>query len=355
MHRILLAALIITGLAQGAESAMAPVPSFWKYVHPKAKVLVGLDLTRIWRSPAGQRLQKEMDRIGVKKIAADQGMGFFPNIDRVLLSSPGDGSKGKKAAQPPGVMAMQGRFDMAAMRRDFLKKGASRVSYKGAEIFRKGASGDIVAALVSQNIMLLGDGPSVRLAMDHREVADSSALRTPLVSRAAELDALYDFWLASEVSPGGIASGTELPGPAKMFEAIEGFEGGVSFQKGLQVAFGFHNKDSEAASQMASALNAMLQLAALGGDKDPDAADMLKRTAVELHDSDVIVSLNYTEPEFLAMLDKVQVRMGGKEPGTRAAAPAGSPAAAPVPPPPAPPKTIRIMNLDGGTREIPFR
>ncbi len=369
--RLIGASLAICAIAAAAEANPPSMPSFWRYAHPGAKMYMGVDLTRIFSSPAGKAIQKEMDRAGFKKVAADQGMGFFPSVDRVLISTTGESvaaaGKGNAAKkQPPVVIAVQGKFDTAALRKDMLEKGAARFAYKSAEIFRRGKTNDMLVALVSSQVMLLGDGPSLKLAIDHHDSADPGATATTLMNRAVELDGLYDLWFASEVSPSDVAEGAAgAAGPAQMFKDTEGFEGGISFKKGLGLDFAFHNKTGESASAMATALNLMAKLGQPDKDKDPEAAEMFDRLKIAANGSDVMVSLAFEEKDVLAAIDKIKSSAG---PGSKRStptpvtlakgAPAPQPASEPVVIAPAAkpaPLKIRILNLEEGPREIAFQ
>jgi hypothetical protein len=335
------------------------VPSFWRYVHPKAKMLVGIDFGRIWRSQAGQRIRRGLEEAGMRKISAESGFGFMPDIDRVLLSTTGETPK--KGQQPPVVLAIQGKYESAAVRRDLAKKGAVRYSYKGAEIYRRpatkgGSSNNMVLALVNPQTMLMGDGPSIKAAIDLHGAADPSAHDNTLMRRATELDGLYDIWLASEVSPEAVAEGAvgsgKLQGPAAIFAATEAFEGGLSFAKGLAIDFAFRNSSDADAEKMAAAMSLLLQMAA-SGSNHPEAAEFLKKVEIKAAGERVHLALAWDEQQVAAGLNLLESRIAGnRKPVATPTTAHSRPVAELAKPAPA---TIRIFNLDGGTREVPLR
>ncbi len=330
-------------------------------------MLVGIDLGRVWRSTPGQRIRRALEQAGMKKMSIDSGFGFISDVERVLVSTPGE-SKGKaKSKQPPVVIAIQGKYDAVALRKDLLKKGAARFSYRGAEIFRRGSRNDMVVALLNSQTMLMGDGPSIKAAMDLHGSAKPSDYDNALMRRAVELDGLYDVWFASEVSPMAVAEGAlGNKGPAALFAGTDAFEGGVSFAKGLAVDFAFRNKTAADAEKMAAALNMMVQLGA-ASSKDAEMDGFLEKLAIRAADVNVHLTVAWDEKQVAAGLDMAEsrvrggpmaaVRRDGQEPGTSVAKgelrPRGMVLYSPLPSPA--PMTIRIFNAEGGPREVPLR
>lgn len=347
----LLAAAVCAG---AAESSSTSVPTFWRYAHPEAKMLVGVDVNRITGSAVGQRFKREITQMGFKKMASDNGMGFFQDVDRVLVSSTGEPSDlQQKKQQPPTVIAIQGKFDLNAFRREMARKKAAKFTYKSAEIYRRGNTNDMVVAVVSPTVMLLGDGPSLKLAIDNHADADPDLAGTSLMRRAVELDQLYDVWFASEVSPASAAEAAGAGGPGKLLEETESFEGGVSFKKGLGLDFALHNKSSEAAAKLAAAMRLMMDLAPA---KDPETAALLKKVVVSSDGQDVHLSFAFEEKEIMAGIDSVMnARMGKPSVAGSARTQQTQPVAMAAPPPPPPPMVVKILNAEGGPREVQLR
>lgn len=352
--------LAVTGCLSAAESSSTSVPTFWRYAHPEAKMYIGIDIGRISSSAVGQRIKQEMTRMGVKKMASDNGMGFFQDIDRVLVSTTGEVTDAKKK-QPPSVVAIQGKFDLNAFRRDMARKKAARFTYKNAEIYRRGNTNDMVVAIVSTNVMLLGDGPSLKLAIDNHSGTDEDFIHASLVRRAVELDQLYDVWFASEVSPASAAKAAGAAGPSKLFEETESFEGGISFRKGLGLDFALHNKTAEAAGKLATAMRLLMDLA---DAKEAETKALIEKVVVSADGQDVHLSLAWEEKEIMAGIDSVLkggfAAVKGKSPsvaGKAAPAPEAMTAAAtpPAPAEPQRPMVVRIINADGGPREVVLR
>lgn len=354
LNRTILSLLAVSICSSAAETSSTSLPTFWRYAHPDAKMFMGIDISRISGSAVGQRVKREIAQMGVKKMATENGMGFFQDVDRVLISSTGEPGEGQKK-QPPAVIAIQGKFDLNAFRREMARKKAAKFNYKNAEIYRRGNTNDMVVAVVGPNVMLLGDGPSLKLAIDNHGDPDSELTHASLMRRAVELDQLYDIWFASEVSPSAAAEAAGAGGPGKLFEETESFEGGLSFKKGLGLDFALHNKSPEAASKLATAMRLMMDLAPA---KDADTAALMKKVTIASDGQDVHFSFAYEEKEIMAGIDSIMNARMGKTP---AAKPANGKAGAPVtvaaaaPPPPPPPMVVKILNAEGGPREVVLR
>jgi hypothetical protein len=349
--------------AGAAENISSSVPTFWRYAHPDARMLVGVDVGRIASSAVGQRVKREIAQIGIKAAISGSGFGFLQDIQRVLISSTGELTDSKPGKQPPAVIAIQGKFDVTALRAEMTRKKAAKFVYKNAEIFRRGSNNDMVVAVVSGNVLLVGDGPSLKLAIDNHAEADPEFIESSLVRRAVELDGLYEVWFASEVSPVTVAESAGAPtGRMKFFADTNGFEGGISFRKGLGLELAIHNNNEEAAAKLASAMRLAMDLVPAD---DKQSADLLRKVVVSNDASSVHVSFAYDEKEVMAGIDTViasrlkgpmltakagQSPQSAERPLPRQVALAAEPIAAD-----AKPMVVRILNADGGTREVVLR
>jgi hypothetical protein len=112
--------LILTAAAVIAASAQSTShPTFWRYSHPDAKALVGVDVKRVMDSPFGQRLAKEFEQAGFKARAQSEGADLISGVERVLISLPGQFAPRKpagKTEKTPFVATLQGKFDLAKIR-----------------------------------------------------------------------------------------------------------------------------------------------------------------------------------------------------------------------------------------------
>lgn len=363
---------LIFGGALALAAQSTSLPTFWRYSHPDARLLAGVDVKGLLASQFGTRVASEFRQAGFTAKATADGLNFFNEVERVLISSPG-APAGPSKEQPPAVLALQGKFDLAKIRAFVRQKGAKRTYYQKVELLspEAGSAADgqnMSLALVSAQTILLGDRPSVKAALDHFSTAASAAASaTPLYARAVALSAVHDIWFVSEVSPSDFASqgGGELPGPMAIFADVESFEGGASFQRGLGLELNLNTSASESAEKIATGLQALMALAAMAPPKDgqPNPADLLKKLTVAYDAAQVKLSLAINQAELDRGLDgaKVAILSGMK---TTVASAGGQPPTArgeTIPPPleaaiePPRPLVIKVYNADGGTREIPLK
>ena len=358
------AVVLLGGTALGLSAQSTSLPTFWRYSHPDAKALVGIDVKSIGESPFGTRLLKEFAEAGFKAKAQAEGFDFLNETERLLLSSPGTApGAGKNSA--PFVIALQGRFDLPKIRAFVKSKGATRSFYKKVELLspEDGAKGqDFVMALVGPQTIVVGDPASVKAALDHHSAADVSASANPLYQRAVELAGIHDVWFTSEVSPSSLSEGN--PAMA-MFAEVQGFEGGLSFRSGLGLEVILNTASSEGAQKLAGGVQALLQMAALGADQEgaggkrANPAELLKKLRVGSDATQVKFALSFDQAELDRGIDEMKASFRTSATQTVAGIQTrpGQTAPAVKPQPeidPATPLVIKIYNSDGGTREIPF-
>ncbi len=357
----LVVAVSVTMGVMGAQSH----PTFWRYVHPEARSLFGVDLQKAKASPLGQRVEQEVTRMGLQQMASGQGLDFVSQVEQVLISSPGgfeEASKGR--GEVPVVFAMAGKFDVRKLRKQFVELGARRSLYKGVEMFQpKGKKTDMNAAVVNGSILLLGDPKGIRRAVDHHALAAPDAAQSKLFERAAALSQLHDIWWVSEISPAALGA-AGMP-QAEMFQSVRGFEGGISLHDGLAVALNLRADDSESAKRMGAALQALVQLAIASAPADqPEAAEFLKRLRIGAGDDLVTATVGYSTEEITKTFETVmaarmgggRVTAGGGDEGVLVNGD-GDGEAAPRAVAVAQPEekfVVRIFNAEGGTREIPI-
>jgi len=346
-------------LAFLASSAFAQShPTFWRYSHPEARALVGIDIERMAKSPFGVRMKKELDQFGAKKMAAGEGMDFLADVDRVLISTPGRGGEAAAAGPakdaPPVVIALQGKFKVNSLRAGFLKRGARRSLYQGAELFhpRRGKT-DMDAALVNSSILLLGDPDALRLTLDHFNAERTAGEVAPLFQRAAELGQIYDLWFTAETSPADLAA-SNVPN-ARLLEAVRSFEGGLTLNSGLGLELSLSTEKDEDAQQLAAMLQGLLQMGALAAE-DEQARDLLRKIRIGRQNALVSATLRYSQQELDRGLDQAKAAFfarTGAGPAVRAKVETKDATSAPADPPA--PLTVKILNLETGPREVAFR
>lgn len=273
-------------------------PAAWRYIHPAAKVLAGVDLQALLTSPLGQRLRQELDQSGMMKMARTEDLSFLTAVERLLISSPGDlaGARAKaKTDDTPLLITLQGRFDLAAIRKTLIGKGARAATFRGFDLLvPDGKKSNMSLALISSRTLLLGDPASLRAGMGPQAAAVALQEDHPLLSRAAALNRVHDIWFVSEGSPASLAA--EAP-QAQIFRDVESVEGGLSLRKGLDLAFVLNTKDEASAKLLGTALQGLAGLAAMSAKDAPEAASLLQKFSVMLSGEQVQVSISYTMAE----------------------------------------------------------
>lgn len=337
-------------------------PSYWRYAHPQAKVLVGIEWQRIVQSPLAAKLQQEMAQAGLTRMMSAQGLDFIWEVERVFISSPGGGKKD----QPPLVAALQGRFDLAKVRESITKLGAKANVYKGVALLAPDKAGaDQVLALASASVLLFGDRVSVQAALDNYSAAAPPPAGSKLYQRAADLSSRFDLWFAGVGAPGDLAGAAAMP-QAQMLADVESFEAGVSLQNGLGLELSLNSKTEESAKALAGAVQGLMGLAAMHAGANPEAAEFLKKLHVKTEHARVSLALSIDQAELEKGIQQIRASAGPamagvqvrpKITGTNATNLPALPHAAVIPVAPikpAEPAVIRIYGAEGGTKEIPL-
>jgi hypothetical protein len=360
MNRKLTLIITLALCAFPAWSQVPAQPAYWRYIHPNAKMVVGIDLAAAATSPMGLRVKKEMEQAGMKSAISGQGMDFMYDADQLLISSPADGGAAMSAkTETPVVIVMKGNFELASIRKAALGQGAIPGVYRGISILRTDSNDKAMTlALVSSQIVIAGDRTSVHAAIDGSLSKTFAAPMEGLYRRAMNLTKDNQVWFISETSPGGMAAGT-IP-EAQMLDDVKGFEGGLSLKSGLGFNFNLNTKSAEAATKLGSGLQAMLLLASMAGpaDSGKSAMDLLQKLRVETIGEQVTVAVNYSMDEMEVGFNGLKAELGQAMSGVAkppTAAPVGMTAPAPPREDPNSPMIVKIYNADGGSQQVDLK
>ncbi|MBK7928677.1 MAG: hypothetical protein IPJ98_14645 [Bryobacterales bacterium] len=342
---------------------------------------MGLDVRGILNSPLGQKLFQEMKSLGGKwtSNASAEEMELLQGIERVFLSAPAQAGNLTAAAQREAVVAIQGTFDPNRLRRMLGARG-KRSSYKGVEMWTEsrspvGAAGAQMA-IVSPQVILLGDNASLRAAIDHHASADPNRAYDPVFLRATEMAPLYEVWFVGNIPPKSLTGdGAAAPGPMSAFDSVESFEAGISIKQGMQLQFNLNTPSPAEASKIAQGLAGMMMFATAAQADTPELGEFLKRVKFGSAGAQVQVSALWTQGELESGMKQMQARVQQAMPGAMAnvptrpaasgvsewnVAPSASrttvanaePAYTSEPSPPAGPLTVKILNAEGGSKEV---
>ncbi len=340
-------------------------PTYWRYVHPDARLLVGLEWRKLVNSQMGEKLRGQLDHSSVR-LASLKGLDFTKDLERVFVSSPGEHADG----QPRVVIALSGQFNLPAIRKTVTAEGARPSRYKTVELLVPNAKdpADLCLALINSQTLLLGDRQSVQAAIDQRwrSVPSDSAI----LQRASALAAEYELWFVADAP---VMELLGKQGPHTQFPFltdVTGMEAGVSLSQGLAIRLDLESKSEESARALVASLRTVLSVIA-GQQKLPAVAGIMQKLQLNAVNTTARIAFWADREE----LEKHFPTTGPGAPATTLAArpavkgitvaaahpvpaaplpaPPPAPAAAPVPPPPPPPpQVIRVFNAEGGTREI---
>jgi|HubBroStandDraft_5_1064220.scaffolds.fasta_scaffold95577_1 hypothetical protein len=349
-----LSLLLIALLAPAAAECQSDA-ALWRFVYPNAKALISIDWQRIRQSPAGAMIREQWLIAG--PIAVIPGIELLDEIDRVVISSPGNESikdtgtgTDVAAAQAPMLVAVGGHFDAVKVRQLFRRLGGKAQAYNSYQVYRPQGQDakDMAFVLYDAGTILFGDAPSLFAALDRNQFAPPAAEPGSIAARAAELDREYELSLV--ITTPDIMSNDRLAG---LFHGddwapdAQGFEAGVNLRSGLAADVTVRFASEAAAKRMVAAMTRLSAIAAK--DKaEPQMRDIARKLKFTSDGPAAKISLRLTPQD----LEKSARAFASAHQAQVAAEKAVSPA--PVAQAPVKPGVIRIEGLDDGPREIPF-
>jgi hypothetical protein len=313
-------------------------------------MVAGIDLKRLAASPMGRDLAAHMKAGGMTGQMSMAGMDFLADVDRVFLSSTGTApSRRGKKEEMRGVVALEGKFQPAKVKKFLTSKRLRRASGAGLELYTDPKDPAMVLAVAGPSVLLLGDRESVLEAVANRAVADPATASSAVYRRASELASQYEVFFVSEAPPGAIA-GTKSKG-LEMFEAVRGFEGGLRIGEALELALSLDAGSDPEAAKIATGAQALIQLALLGQQGDPELEKLVRKLKIGSAAGRVSLSVAWDRDEVASGLARMQ--QPAANPPAFAASRARTPVitAAKAAEPPPGPLVVRIHNADGGPTE----
>ncbi len=362
--------LIIALVAMSCSLTAAPAvqPSGlsddpWRFVHPQAKWILGVDWARARDSAAAQILKRQFAGAGSQVKTSGFGFSAVVALDRMLAS--GISMETASGADPDGlVVAIEGKLDRALLKKE-LPPGTAVEKFLGADLYvpPRAKPTEPLIAVVGDRLMLIGDRATLKIILSGK----GGARDADLSGRAMRMAASADIWLVAATP--AAASPTQQPDP---LSGLKQAELGLSLQEGLRLSAVLVADSAQSAQNMAG----LMQFAgAFGGD---DAlAGWLRQLRVDLKGEELALTLDIPAKELEAGISAgkdMMMQAGrqaldawlGAEPG---AAPAGIrpvargtgiegnaggvvtlPAAAPEPKV----RTIRIVGAEDGPKEIQY-
>ncbi|MEI9900570.1 MAG: hypothetical protein WDN31_11100 [Hyphomicrobium sp.] len=271
--------------------------------------------------------------------------------------------------------AIQGDFDMVALRKFFAQQGGVKSVYRGVEVWQSGKAADnVMIAFANAQTLAVGDKVSLRKAISQFAVGNGSIMDSDLFQRAAALGQNNDIWLAGAIPaarPGKPVASKEAGAAlaqsmqAQLLKGVESFDLGMRFRKGLDVEVNLYADTPDAAKGLSGALEALVQLAS-SQSQDPAATAFLSRVRMGTEGQQVQLAASWTTEELAALSQTAGKTLAGakglsvtSQPASLTASralPLGVSDPAPAPARPQASRKVRIYNPDdSGVREFELK
>jgi hypothetical protein len=283
-------------------------PRSWNYVAPDATALVGIEWQHLRDSFLADALSSELSSSG------HLGFPDLPclwNSREILLSG-------------PDLLAIAtGSFPAASVATQAESLGLQPMDYDGVRLWIARAKDRRSLAQVNDTLLLIGYKETLEAAID-RSLLTTGRQMSPLLARGARSAATFDLWISALALPDPLVS---------VFVPVEletaDFDGGLTARDGLMLDAHYSMGTPQGASQ---------------------SADFFRQAVPDFHP--LLRGMNVIEDGELVRL-KLQVSAQELANQLRPPAPPKT-AIVETPPPPPQPRTVHIVGLDDGPREIPL-
>ena len=282
-----------------AQANPQPDAALWRFVYPDAKALVSIDWVRIRQSKTADMIRDKWQSLSGMPLPSIPGIELLDDIDRVLISSPGNKSP-EDSTQSPVLIAIHGHFDPAKVHQVFARFGAKAQAYNAFQVYRpQGKDAKQIAwVLFDAETILFGDPMAIFTALDRNQFGPPPQTANPMFARAAEMDSNYDFWFimdATEImstdSVAGLLRGGEWASEAR------GFEAGVNLRAGLAADITVRFSSDAVAKRMTAELTHMINMAAKDKSSGVEVQEIAKKLKFALDGSAAKISLRMTQQE----------------------------------------------------------
>ncbi len=332
------------------------------YLHPDARFLMGIELQRIANSSTGGMLRKQ-----ITAATAARGFDLLADVERILISSPGQRAGSKEsspdkntkaaAGEAPVLMAITGHFDLQKLRELAVADGEVLARYGPVELIAPphGKTASMHFGLISPRLILAGDAISLREAIDRSTLPPAGIVNPGLFRRATALAGTSDVWVTATISPSEL--GLDSVPAVAMFRDVKGMEMAMTLQQGLDLRLTLRTRNREAAVKISNAVLGLTQIAGIQGSH-AGGADLLKALTLKTEGASITATLAVDSASLersIVQIRDLQTHVATQRPLTQTR-PALSRREIALQPPEAPreKRFIRIMGADDGPKEIPF-
>ncbi|MDR3699123.1 MAG: hypothetical protein P4L56_05775 [Candidatus Sulfopaludibacter sp.] len=201
-------------------------PALTDFIPPQSKVVIGINVRHMIDSAQLPDLETGSQSLSMLMLAQNGLSGLNPlkDVDSVLIASTGEGE------QPPTVAILWGRFSNVQL------------------VDKKNPKG--IVRRIGDSMLAAGDPGIVNAIAEQRPGA--MKITQALAERIATLADKYDVWGTGD-NPQGFAAAKGQTGGLNA-DAVDHFEFGASFQKGLTAEAAFHLKSPQEAEKMTQSL-----------------------------------------------------------------------------------------------------
>jgi len=356
---------LVAAIAVGQPMTAAPTlgasePMAWRFAHPEAQILAGVDFRRLGETVDGRLIRDQF--------AGALGSALVNQTERLLMSSVVDAG-----GQRSDIFVLSGSFSLTELRKLAMREGAKMASYKGLEIAAPAGAGPGEPHLAWINgagggtTVLVGTRPAIQAAAERSKAnVDSLASVNALFERAREMAPHYPIWVSCETVPQGFgpkALDTLLAIETGDGTAVEGFDLAVQTAQTPEVNMWVWTGSQAMAENVLKQLQAPQsgrEAFVLSGWLSDMKAGFDESTLVLRAPLGIGLASQRVYPllaAFALPLETKGVAVTPAKMAPSAKAAAAVPAAPAAPPePPAPPKkmVVRIEGLDDGTKEVPY-
>jgi hypothetical protein len=300
--------------------AKAADPALLSLMMPEAKLLVGIDFSRVSTSPLGRLIAEQSSSVRLSELQRMQGFDLSQSVKEILLGSNGD------SADSRSLVLVRGAFPEPSL---LAQTAGSKIqTYKGIPVIFTGQGSDATwMALADSSLLMFGDQKSIEAAIDRHE---SAGLDPKVAGKARDLGSRYDIWMLGLTPEGGLARAAGDPQLAGLLEgdvvkSIVEFGGGVRMGSELSIAFEAVTKTEKDAAGLADVMKFFLGAAAMSAQRGTSSARttaFLEKLNVRADDRVVRLSLVLTAAEAEKALEAAmsQARQQAAAPAKRDAA-----------------------------------
>jgi hypothetical protein len=124
----------------------------WKFIAPDAPEVVAMDWKRVLESPLSAAIRREIPATAAPVLAS---VNFIEGISHAVWT--------------PGLVVLEGAFDLERLKDMATADGGTVKQYKKAELLAPAEDGGTHVGLVSSSVVLLGVEENVKAAIDRAE------------------------------------------------------------------------------------------------------------------------------------------------------------------------------------------